>query len=180
MRYNEYLQERLNSMYETIDNKETVKILNEAYEELDDEIVVEGKRYDKAFLGSVDDKITDKQIRELKMGKKSFLKYLKKRYPDFQESEITGAKTKEEMDAVREKYLTDFKNWAKIQGHMQGSAWKYLVGLASQFILPPVALYFTICLWGSVIKWWKASKAVKKGRNLKINDVEPEDDRSFN
>jgi hypothetical protein len=51
MRYNEYLQERLNGMYETIDNQETVKILNEAYEELDDEIVVEGKRYDKAFLG---------------------------------------------------------------------------------------------------------------------------------
>ena len=85
------------------------------------------------------------------------------------------------MDAVRSKYMTDFKNWAKASGHLQGMGWKYLASFASMFVLPPAQLYFSLCFWSSTISYWKTKKAIKKGKNFDedYSHVE-DDDRSFN
>lgn len=184
MEFNEFVSDRMEGMLESYEQMQVSKELL-ALESLAEfaeeyEYIEEGKLA-KAFGGDLDDFLANKKIKEMKMGKKSFLKYLKKQHPDFQESEITGAKTKEEMDAVRNKYIGDFKNWAKLQGHAQGMGWKYLSMAASLFILPPMHLYFTLCFWSSAISWWKTKKAIKKGKNFDkdYSHVE-DDDRSFN
>ena len=59
--------------------------------------------------------VAKKLEKDLQMAKKGFLKYLKKRYPDFNESEITNAETEEEMAAVKAKYMKDFKNYAEMK-----------------------------------------------------------------
>ena len=184
MDFNEFVNDRMEGMLESYEKMQLSKELL-ALESLADlaeeyEYLEEGKLA-KAFGGDLDDFLANKKIKELKMGKKSFLKYLKNKHPEFQESEITGAKTKEEMDAVRNKYIGDFKDWAKLQGHLQGMGWKYLATAASMFVLPAAHLYFTLCFWSSAISWWKTKKAIKKGRELNhdYNHVE-DDDRSFN
>ena len=184
MDFNNFVNDRMEGMLESYEKMQVSKELL-ALESLaefaeDYEYLEEGKLA-RAFGGDLDDFLANKKIKEMKMGKKSFLKYLKKKYPDFQESEITGAKTKEEMDAVRNKYIGDFKNWAKVQGHLQGMGWKYLATGASLFVLPAAHLYFTLCFYSSAISWWKAKKAIKKGKNFDqdYSHVE-DDDRSFN
>lgn len=185
MDFNEFVNERMEGVLETYEKMQLSKELlaleslaefAESYEYLE-----EGK-VSQAFGGHFEDFLANKKIKDLKMGKKSFLKYLKKKYPDFQESEITGAKTKEEMDAIREKYINDFKNWAKSSGHLQGIGWHYLASAATMFILPPIHLYFVICFWGSVIRFWTTKKAIKKGRDFSDKDYShvEVDDRSFN
>ena len=184
MDFNEFVNDRMEGMLESYEKMQLSKellTLESAAEFAEEYEYLEEGKLARAFGGDLDDFLANKKIKEMKMGKKSFLKYLKKKYPDFQESEITGAKTKEEMDAVRSKYMTDFKNWAKASGHLQGMGWKYLASFASMFVLPPAQLYFSLCFWSSTISWWKTKKAIKKGKNFDedYSHVE-DDDRSFN
>lgn len=49
------------------------------------------------------------------MVRQDFFRYLKQQYPDFNKTEFTKAKTKEEAKAVADKYQDDFKRFVKKQ-----------------------------------------------------------------
>lgn len=60
------------------------------------------------------------------MVRQDFFRYLKQQYPDFDKTEFTKAKTKEEAKAVADKYQDDFKRFVKKQP-------KRFIPLAVQF-----------------------------------------------
>ena len=56
-----------------------------------------------------------KEYKKKDMAKNAFYKYLKKKYPDFDKTEFTKAKTREEKEMVVEKYKEDFDNFVDEQ-----------------------------------------------------------------
>ena len=119
--------------------------------------------------------VAKKLEKDLQMAKKGFLKYLKKRYPDFNESEITHAETEEEMAAVKAKYMKDFKNYAEMKEHKLYTAINYMGSMLTGATQTPIGTIFTVLFYKNIGQWIYTHFKEKKERKGKNNP-----DRSFN
>ena len=137
--YKEYLEERMAGMYNAYDS-----VLLEGY--------FENQFYDKT-----------------NMHRESFIRFLEKKYPDFDRSEIENAKTQEEVEAVEKKYLKDFKQWAELKD----SGYSAIVNYAGSWlggVALPIGLIFNILYWREGIKWIRAKyKLGKEKKALRKN-----------
>lgn len=119
--------------------------------------------------------VAKKLEKDLQMAKKGFLKYLKKRYPDFNESEITNAETEEEMAAVKDKYMKDFKNYAELKEYKLYTVVNYIGAMLTGATTTPIGTLFSVLFTKNVGQWIYKHIEEKKERKGKNNP-----DRSFN
>lgn len=119
--------------------------------------------------------VAKKLEKDLRMAKKGFLKYLKKRYPDFNESEITNAETEEEMAAVKAKYMKDFKNYAELKESKLYTTINYIGAMLTGGAHTAIGTIFTVLFCRNIGQWVYKHFEEKKERKGKNNP-----DRSFN
>lgn len=74
-----------------------------------------------------------KEYQKVDMVRDDFFRYLKQQYPDFNKKEFTNAKTKEEAQAVANKYKDDFERFIKNKNKKILSIAAYLGFIAGDF-----------------------------------------------
>ena len=122
--YKEYLEDRMIGMYEIL--KES-SVLTEGF-------------YDVKLL------------QEAKLAKKGFFAYMNRQGIPFDRNEIIEARTPEQQEAIRQKYLPHFQKWveeedAKLTALTAWAASWVTVGL------PPISLIFSFIFFKNGLKW---------------------------